>query len=353
VPTADLRLDDARVSGDHAVIHYSAGRWEVRDLGSTNGTWVNKSRLHKGDRTILTAGALLMFGGRELTFELKDASAPVACARHMRTGEMCLAADGVLELPNDTHPLLQIYEGLDGRWLIDSQNEHRYVADRDVVIVDGEGWSLELPDSSAATLDTARLGPFIEAVTLRFHLSLDEEHIELTLAHDTGEMHLGTRQYHLPLLLLARAWLADAASSPEERGWVERDTLCRGLSVDANKLNVDIYRARKQLFALGVLGAANVVVRRIDTGHLRLGVLNVEIWKGGVLEVPPPRTSPQDLPPKADPSSAPVTASPEVLVAVSTPAHPDTPEGVKDTVPDETSRDTAPDALEGSKPPEG
>ena len=66
------------MSSEHAVIHYSGGRWEIRDLGSTNGTWVNKSRLHKGERTVLTEGSLLMFGGRDLTFELTDASPIVA-----------------------------------------------------------------------------------------------------------------------------------------------------------------------------------------------------------------------------------------------------------------------------------
>ena len=236
------------------MIHHSGGRWEVRDLGSTNGTWVNKTRLHKGERMVLGEGSILTFGGRDLSFELTDASAPVACARHMRTGEVRAATNGVLALPNDDDPVLQLFESVDGRWQVDSQDEHRYVADRDVVIVQGEGWSLELPDSSSTTLDTARLGPFIEAVTLRFNVSLDEEHISLTLVHDGGETSLGTRQYHLPLLILARAWAADVDALPEERGWVEREALCRGLSVDANKLNVDIYRARKQLVGLGVLG---------------------------------------------------------------------------------------------------
>ncbi len=293
--TADLRLDDARVSSEHAVIHHNGSRWEIRDLGSTNGTWVNRQRLPKGERALLGSGALLTFGGRDLTFELVDASPPVASARQIQTGEVRQAASGLLVLPNEERPIASVFERLDGAWILESQHEQRTVADRDVVIVDGEGWSLELPDASAATLDTSRVGPYVEAATLRFTLSLDEEHVHVTLVHDGGEINLGTRQYHLPLLLLARAWLADAKVPAEERGWVERDEICRGLKVDANKLNVDIYRARKQMIAAGVLGAANLVMRRVDTGHLRLGVHGVEVHKAGA-----PSIAPGSSPPPAD-----------------------------------------------------
>ncbi len=305
MPTSDLRLDDARVSSEHAVLHHNGSRWEVRDLGSTNGTWVNRQRLPKGERALLGAGSFLMFGGRDLTFELVDAAPPIACARQMRTGELRQAISGLLVLPNEEHPIVSVFERLDGTWMMESQHEQRPIADRDVVIVDGEGWSLELPDSSAATLDTSRLGPYIEAATLRFTLSLDEEHVHVTLVHDAGEINLGTRQYHLPLLMLGRAWLADAHLPPEERGWVERDEICRGLSVDANKLNVDIYRARKQLIAAGVLGAANLVMRRVDTGHLRLGVQGVEVNRAGTPESSPSSSAPSSASPPVSPSPPP------------------------------------------------
>jgi type VI secretion system protein ImpC len=305
VPTSDLRLDDARVSSEHAVLHHNGSRWEIRDLGSTNGTWVNRQRLPKGERALLSAGAFLMFGGRDLTFELVDASPPIASARQIQTGELRHATSGLLVLPNEEHPVASVFERLDGAWILESQHEQRSVADRDVVIVDGEGWSLELPDASAATLDTSRLGPYVEAATLRFTLSLDEEHVHVTLVHDGGEINMGTRQYHLPLLILARAWIRDAGVPPEERGWVERDEICRGLKVDANKLNVDIYRARKQMIAAGVLGAANLVMRRVDTGHLRLGVHAVEVHKAGAPEAMPPSS-----PPPVDNALAPRAKSP-------------------------------------------
>lgn len=44
-PKCDVRLDFENVSGKHAVLAMHNGLWTVRDLGSTNGTSVNGTRL--------------------------------------------------------------------------------------------------------------------------------------------------------------------------------------------------------------------------------------------------------------------------------------------------------------------
>jgi len=44
-PKCDIRLDFENVSGKHAVLALHNGLWTVRDLGSTNGTSVNGTRL--------------------------------------------------------------------------------------------------------------------------------------------------------------------------------------------------------------------------------------------------------------------------------------------------------------------
>lgn len=44
-PKCDIRLDFENVSGKHAVLALHNGLWSVRDLGSTNGTMVNGTRL--------------------------------------------------------------------------------------------------------------------------------------------------------------------------------------------------------------------------------------------------------------------------------------------------------------------
>ena len=57
----DLCIPSSEVSRDHCVIHYQREQWLVRDLGSTNGTYVNgdiiqERKLDHGDR--LTIGPL-------------------------------------------------------------------------------------------------------------------------------------------------------------------------------------------------------------------------------------------------------------------------------------------------------
>jgi hypothetical protein len=45
-PTNDLELPDARVSRHHALIWAEKGTWRVRDLESTNGTFIDGTRIH-------------------------------------------------------------------------------------------------------------------------------------------------------------------------------------------------------------------------------------------------------------------------------------------------------------------
>lgn len=63
--TADLRIDSAQVSREHAEIFERRGMWFLRDLGSTNGTEVNGQQVSE---TVLTEGDIIRFVDIELTF---------------------------------------------------------------------------------------------------------------------------------------------------------------------------------------------------------------------------------------------------------------------------------------------
>lgn len=77
-PDADLPFDPTRdpdVSVRHAAVFRAGGGWVVRDLGSTNGTWVNGEKL-KGDRALLP-GDVIRLGreGPRLRFQPHDREA--------------------------------------------------------------------------------------------------------------------------------------------------------------------------------------------------------------------------------------------------------------------------------------
>ena len=58
-PKAELFLDDVTVSRHHAIFTIEGGRLVVRDLGSTNGTYVNGERC---DEAVLSVGDQVYIG---------------------------------------------------------------------------------------------------------------------------------------------------------------------------------------------------------------------------------------------------------------------------------------------------
>jgi hypothetical protein len=55
-----IRLEEDSISSRHAVLRFEGGRWWVEDLQSTNGTYVNESRVT--GRCPLHAGDVVQFG---------------------------------------------------------------------------------------------------------------------------------------------------------------------------------------------------------------------------------------------------------------------------------------------------
>ncbi|MDR2373620.1 MAG: FHA domain-containing protein [Bifidobacteriaceae bacterium] len=62
---SDIFLDDVTVSRRHASFDRDGFDFAVRDLGSLNGTYVNRERV---DRVLLTAGDEVQIGKYRLTF---------------------------------------------------------------------------------------------------------------------------------------------------------------------------------------------------------------------------------------------------------------------------------------------
>ncbi len=67
----DLVLPDTRVSNFHMALYHCAGEFRIRDLGSTNGTFLNGSAVTE---YALRHGDWIQVGGCVLRFEIERAA---------------------------------------------------------------------------------------------------------------------------------------------------------------------------------------------------------------------------------------------------------------------------------------
>jgi pSer/pThr/pTyr-binding forkhead associated (FHA) protein len=80
-PGSAVRLSGQGASNDHASISWTGSRWEARDLGSTNGTFVDDSRIPLKENAPLAKGSVIRFGSKDEVWELTDDRGPVLLAR--------------------------------------------------------------------------------------------------------------------------------------------------------------------------------------------------------------------------------------------------------------------------------
>lgn len=69
-PLSDVQLKDRAVSTWHARLSFHDGRWWIEDLGSTNGTRINRERLTGA--TVLVGGDEIKCGSARLVVALPD-----------------------------------------------------------------------------------------------------------------------------------------------------------------------------------------------------------------------------------------------------------------------------------------
>lgn len=264
------------MSGEHATIGWSGIRWELRDLGSRNGTWVDGRRLQPGEGVGLGVGSRVAFGREDDVWVLEDEGAPTAVAEAIGSGEVRTAEQGVLVLPDDDHPEVLLSADATGRWWLEQGDVSKPLVGELVVHTGGIAWRITppLPDDHTAGVSVQRV---LDAVKLRFGVSRDEEHVRVTVVWRGEEIQLEEREHWYTLLTLARLRLRDADEPASEQGWIERDELLKMLGLDSNGLNVAIYRARRQLQAAGVDGAAALVEVRRGQRRMGMGVDRLEV----------------------------------------------------------------------------
>lgn len=277
--TCTLRIDEAKASREHARIVFSGERWTIRDLGSRNGTFVNGKRIAPGATLPLEQGDQIGFGADDAAWQLVSASPPLAMARRMDSDATISGEAGILVLPSPETPLASVLEE-GGEWILEIDGQARAARDGEIITPAGIPFMLHLPITSVATADAGSAKRPFSEVELRFRVSRDEEQVEVTVATPEATHVLAPRAHHYTWLTIARARERDrnAKSLTEaQQGWLQVDELMRSLRLDETHLNVEIYRIRQGMGALGLADSTSVIERRRGHRQLRLGTGRVLI----------------------------------------------------------------------------
>lgn len=275
---SDLVLDAGYVSSRHAAIRWGESGWELRDLGSHNGTFLNGKLVRPGDARRLEQGDRLAFGRLEQEWLVDDPGPPRP--RVVEIDDPSRALEGeIIGVPSSQNPEATIFQGADGRWLLERSSEQdTYLRSGDVFSVGGTMFRFTCPRLVAPT-STTDLPLDVSQATLFFAVSRDEEHVELSLELGGLRLDLGSRAHNYMLLVLARHRVSDREQghAATSCGWVYQDVLTEELQVSSSQINLEVCRLRRQLSDMKVPGAASIIERRSGTKQLRVGIADLQI----------------------------------------------------------------------------
>ncbi len=281
-PVCALFIPRTFVSAHHAEIRWEHDAWSVRDLGSRNGTYVDKKRLRHNQTVRLNRGSVVAFGDLHESWCLRDCSRPAVHVEDTTTGARTFAEDGLLMLCSRGAESMSILYRGDG-WQLESGGSTLGLCDGQTFLFDRRLHRFHLADVASQTV-TLNQPTRLSGSTLRIVVSKDEETVTALLETDRKLIDLGTRNSFYLLLILARKKLADAEHAGGDPGWITVSELLRMLPDygSPEHLNVDVYRLRRLLARAGVADAPSII-ERFD-GQVRLGCSNFVVEQHGAEE---------------------------------------------------------------------
>lgn len=263
-PGNDIAVDRVRVSAQHAVIRWDGARWTVRDLASTNGTFVDERTIDPGVEVPLAQMTSVAFGDRDRRWWMQADGPPRPFAESLVSpGRRVEAGRAVLSLPSASAPRAMIFPRNDG-WVIETAESVAPAHDRAVVMVEGQPWRLSLPRAMAGTHRDMAFHPLRR---LRVRGTLHQPRIEVL--HEDKVTSLGGRTDLRLLWLLTRDWAEDQARDGPDRGLTHVELVAAELGVLPNTVDVYVHRLRDRLAEIGL---CDLIERRCGVGQIRLGL---------------------------------------------------------------------------------
>jgi hypothetical protein len=276
-PMCAVTLDGAHVSGIHASLRWVGTNWELKDLGSRNGTFLDGRRLETGVAQALRSGTKVGFGGIDREWELLDTGAPQVMVVPLDGGPPLEVASDLVALPSPEDPRAMLYRSAAGRWVLERADQPPVdVPQGNVFEVAGRLWRLSCPTAAptlASVGSTRRVKPVAAQVRLTFGVSRDEEHVHVRAVVAGAEIDLGDSVYFYLLLTLARRRVKDAEQGLPETscGWIDQEDLSHDPMMAGAHLNLAIFRIRLIFERLGIMDSALMVERRANPRQLRIG----------------------------------------------------------------------------------
>lgn len=273
---SSLRLDPRYVSVHHASLRWADDHWELKDLGSRNGTFLDGQRIRPGEGYPVDPEAIVAFGNlTDERWQMVDNSAPLPMAVPVDGGEPVPLEGGLIALPSSDDPRVTIYRTSDGSFVIETPDEPSARIDNlHTFSVLERRWRFScVEDLRTASVTMSSDTLTIKQVELSFLVSSDEEHVQIHMVAGGRTVDMRSRNHNYLLLTLARARMKDREQgvAAASRGWLHHDELIRETPSESSYLNLEVYRIRQHFLRAGVTDGANIIERRPGTGQLRIG----------------------------------------------------------------------------------
>ena len=298
--SVDTFIEHSSVSKLHTFIEWKNSQWYINDV-SKNGVWLNEKKITPYTPTTLSNGDVVEIAGlAESAFKVCDLVEPRNMIYRADRHNIVIHLENNTLIPSEAAPEFALYKCPDRmQWFSEdivqnndaslddhSQYEHGPLKHGDSIRYGANEWILFLVSETDATTEFWAQQRSLDDVEFRCDLSQDEESTELTLIDGKNEIELGQRSHHYLLAHLLRFKHTQQANTNDQTaGWMDCKLLTKELGIDEAHMNIQIFRARKQVAdALPMLhGHSSLIERR--RGSVRVGLSNYSVYKEGSREI--------------------------------------------------------------------